>query len=35
LIRKTFIDPDYVADVIVRTIPSLQTGDVSDITISR
>jgi NAD(P)-dependent dehydrogenase (short-subunit alcohol dehydrogenase family) len=32
---KGFIDPDYVADVIVRTLPSLQTGHVSDITISR
>jgi uncharacterized protein len=30
-----FIDPDYVADVIVRTLPSLRTGHVSDITISR
>jgi hypothetical protein len=35
LIRKTFIDPNYVAAAIVRTIPSLQTGDVNDITISR
>jgi hypothetical protein len=32
---KGVIDPDYVADVIVRTLPSLQTGDLSDITISR